>query len=120
MGCAVAVSVHGGVFLLAFWISGNPGARLVPFGVMVGYGALLLIGGRIEVVRVLRGQPTDEMWASFNVRAILFSFFVLVAVMIGAGVYEMARGQDAQPYALLCLVGGASYIGALIWFRLRS
>lgn len=48
------------------------------------------------------------------------SFYVLVVVLIGMAFYEIARGQDAQPYGLVCLVGGASYIGVLIWLRIRS
>lgn len=112
--------IFGVAYLAVFWIGGNPVAGVGPFAIMVGYGLLLLVGGRSEVVRTLRGQPSDEMWRSFDVRASLFSFFVLVAVLIGMVLYEIARGQDAQPYVLLCLVGGASYIAALIWFRLRS
>jgi len=112
--------IFGVAYLAAFWIGGNPVAGVGPFAIMVGYGLLLLLGGRSEIVRTLRAQPSDEMWKSFDVRASLFSFFVLIAVLIGTGLYEIARGQDAQPYALLCLAGGASYVAALIWFRLRS
>ncbi len=110
----------GVAYLAVFWIGGNPVAGVGPFVIMVGYGLLLLLGGRSEVIRTLRAQPSDEMWKSFDARASLFSFFVLVVVLIGAAFYEIARGQDAQPYVLLCLVGGASYVGALIWLRLRS
>lgn len=110
----------GLAFLVVFWIGGTPVAGVGPFVIMAGYGLILLLGGRSEVVRTLRGQPSDEMWKSFDVRASLFSFLVLVGVLIGMAFYEIARGQDAQPYGLLCLVGGASYIGALIWHRFRS
>lgn len=112
--------LFGGAYLAVFWIGGNPVAGVGPFAIMVGYGLLLLVGGRSEIVRTLRGQPSDEMWRSFDMRASLFSFFVLVVVLIGMAFYEIARGQDAQPYALLCLAGGASYVAALIWSRLRS
>lgn len=111
--------LFGVAYLVVFWIGGNLAAGVGPFAIMVGYGLLLLVGGRSEIVRTLRNQPSDEMWRSFDVRASLFSFFVLVAVLLGMGLYEIARGQDAQPYALLCLAGGAGYIAALIWFRLR-
>lgn len=110
----------GAAFLVMFWIGGQPVAGVGPFVIMVGYGVVLLLGGRSEVVRTLRGQPTDEMWKSFDVRASLFSFLVLVVVLIGMSFYEIARGQDAQPYAALSLIGGASYVGALIWHRFRS
>ncbi len=46
--------------------------------------ALLLAGGRSEVVRLLRGQPTDEMWKSFDARASLFASFILIMAMVGA------------------------------------
>ncbi len=112
--------VLGVAYLATFWIDGNPVWGVGPFAIMVGYGMVLLLGGRSEVIRTLRGQPSDEMWGSFSMRASLFSFYVLVLVLIGMAFYEIARGQDAQPYGLLCLVGGASYIGALIWHRFRS
>lgn len=112
--------VIGGVYLVAAWVGGNPGLGVGMAAIMVAVAALLLAGGRSEVVRLLRGQPTDEMWRSFDVRATLFASFVLIVVMVGAFVYEIARGQDGQPYVLLCSVGGVSYLAALIWFRLRS
>lgn len=112
--------VFGFVYLVAFWIGGNPVAGVGPFVIMAGYGLLLLVGGRSEVVRTLRNQPSDEMWRSFDVRASLFAFFVLVIALLGMALYQIVRGQDASPYAMLCLIGGASYIGALIWFRLRG
>lgn len=110
----------GVAYLAAFWIGGNFVAGVGPFVIMVGYGLLLLLGGRSEVVRTLRAQPSDEMWGTFLSRASQFSFSVLVVVLLGMAFYEIARGQDAQPYGLLCLVGGVSYIAALIWFRWRS
>lgn len=113
--------IMGVVYSLALWIGGASWAGVVTVMVfMVFVAATLLLGGRSEIVRVLRGQPTDEMWKSFDVRASLFAFFVLIVVMVGAGVYELAQGQNAQPYALLCLVGGLSYLMALFWFRWRS
>lgn len=110
----------GGVYLVAAWAGGNLELGVRMAGIVVAVSALLLAGGRSEVVRLLRGQPTDEMWKSFDARASLFASFILIVAMIGAFVYEIARGQDGQPYALLCFVGGVSYMAALIWFRLRS
>lgn len=111
--------LFGVAFLLAFWAAGNPVAGLGPFAVMIGYGVLLFTGSS-EVVRVLRGQPSDEMWSSFNLRAIWFASEVLAVVIVGAFVYEIARGQDGQPYALLGFVFGVSYIASLLWFWWRS
>jgi hypothetical protein len=60
------------------------------------------------------------MWKSSDVQATLFASFVLIVIMVGAFVYKVARGQEGQPYALLCFVGAVSYTAALIWFHLRS
>ena len=43
----------GLAFLTVFWIAGNPGAGLGSLAIMIGYGLLLLVGGRSEIVRTL-------------------------------------------------------------------
>jgi len=90
--------------LLAQPLSGNP----------------RLFGGRSEVVRVLRGQPTNEMWRLFNLRAIWFASEVLAVVVVGAFVYEIARGQDGQPCALLGFVFAVAHVAALLRLRWRG
>jgi hypothetical protein len=110
----------GGVYLVAFWAGGEVWAGAGAAAFMVVFAALLLFGGRSEVVRVLRGQPTDEMWRSFNLRAIWFASEILAVVVVGAFVYEIARGGDGQPYALLGFVFAAAYVAALLWFRWRA
>jgi len=109
----------GGAYLAVGWVGGRPGLGVAMAGVMVGYGAILMLGGREEVFKVLRGQPTDEMWRELNARALLLSGLVLYAVLVGLGLCEIARGGDGQPYALIVLAGGIGYFAALVWFRLR-
>lgn len=110
----------GGVYFVAAWVGGDPGLGLVMATIMAAYAVVLVAGGRIEVIRILRGQPSDEMWRHLNTRAVSFTANVLALFMVGMVVYEIARGQDGQPYAVLCLIGAVSYVFALIWFRLRS
>ena len=105
---------------MAFWAGGELRAGVGAAVFMVVVAVLLLFGGRSEVVRVLRGQPTDEMWRSFNLRAIWFASEVLAVVVIGAFVYEIARGQDGQPYELLGFVFAVAYVAALLWLRWRG
>ena len=57
---------------------------------------------------------------SFNLRAIWFASEVLAVVVIGAFVYEIARGQGGQPYALLGFVFAVAYVAALLWLRWRG
>ena len=109
--------VIGGVYLVAAWAGGDPGLGLAMMAIMAAYAAVLVVGGRVEIIRVLRGQPSDEMWRHHNARAVSFSAYVLAFSLIGLVVYEISRGGDGQPYALLCLVGAVSYVSALVWFR---
>lgn len=110
----------GGAYFLANWIAGNPGLGGAMFAIMAVYAALLLLGGRSDVVRVLRGQPADERYRSFDLRATACAGTVTILVMLGAFLYELAQGEDGQPYSLLCAVAGVSYVTSLLWLRWRS
>lgn len=112
--------ILGVAYLVAFWLGGNLGAGIGGLAVMVAYGALLLAGGRSETIRTLRGQPTDERWRMFDLRATAFAGTIVITVLIGGFLYEMAQGQDGNPYSLLAAVAGISYIAALLWLRWRS
>jgi len=45
---------------------------------------------------------------------------VLITVISGAFVVEVARGHDGSPYAALAFVGGLAYILAVALLRRRS
>jgi hypothetical protein len=45
---------------------------------------------------------------------------VLIAVIIGAFLVEVAQGQDGQPWSLLGAVGGLAYIISVALLRHRS
>lgn len=112
--------ILGVAYLVAFWLGGNLGAGVGGLAVMVAYGALLLVGGRSETIRTLRGQPADERWQMFDLRATAFAGTIIIVVLIGGFLYEMARSQDGNPYSLLGAVAGISYIAALLWLRWRA
>jgi len=46
--------------------------------------------------------------------------FVLITVVIGAFLYEIADGQDGEPYSQLGAIAGVAYVIALIAGRLRG
>jgi hypothetical protein len=110
----------GLAFLAVFWISGNPGAGLGSLAVMVGYGLLLLVGGRSEIVRTLRGQAPDERYGMFDLRATAITGTVTLSVLVGATLYELARGQDPSPYVTIIAIAAVTYLAALLWLRWRS
>jgi hypothetical protein len=45
---------------------------------------------------------------------------VLITVIIGAFLVEVARGEDGQPWSQLGAVGGVTYIIAVALLRWRS
>lgn len=110
----------GVAYLIANWVGGNIVLGAAMFAIMVLYVAGLLVGGRSELVRVLRGQPSDERYQSFDLRATAYAGVVTILVLIGGFIYELAQGKDGQPYYLLGAVFGVSYLVALIWLRWRS
>ena len=110
----------GLAFLAVFWISGNPGAGLGSLAVMVGYGLLLLVGGRSEIVRTLRGQAPDERYGMFDLRATAITGTVTLSVLVGGALYQLARGQDPGPYVLIIAIAAVTYLASLLWLRWRS
>lgn len=117
---AVALALGGAIFTAA-WVGGKPGLGTAMLAIMAAYAALLLLlGGRSDVVGVMRGQPADERYRSFDLRATAFAATVLAVVIIGGFLYEMARGGDGEPYSLFGLVFLVSYVAALVWLRWRS
>lgn len=115
-----AALLVGVAYLVANWIGGNPGLGAVMFAIMVLYAALLLAGGRSDLVRVLRGQPPDERYRSFDLRATSYAGLVTIAVLIGCFFFELLQGRDGQPYSLLGAVFAVSYLVGLILLRWRS
>ncbi len=110
----------GLAFLVVLWTAGNPGAGLGSLAIMVGYGLLLLLGGRSEIVRTLRGQPPDERYGMFDLRATAITGTVTLSVLVGGALYELTRGQDPSPYVLIIAIAAVTYLASLLWLRWRS
>jgi hypothetical protein len=47
--------------------------------------------------QVLRDQPSDERYQLFNPRASVFSYYLVIALVIGGFFHEIAIGQDDSP-----------------------
>src|SRR3954471_14048333 len=59
----------GLVMLAAQWVGGNPGSGLVSLGILTAFGTLILLGGRTETIRGLRGDGRDERFRMIDVHA---------------------------------------------------
>jgi hypothetical protein len=87
---------------------------------MTAFGALILLGGRSETIRGLRGDGRDERFRQIDIHATALAGMAVLATIIVAFILEVARGQDGTPYSWLDAIGGLSYLIAVIALRLRS
>ena len=111
----------GAVMLAAFVIGGDTADGLQAVGVMAAVAALFAFGApRSETLGGLGGPGRDERWAMIDLRASALAGFVLITVVIGAFLYEIATGEDGEPYSQLGAIAGVAYIVALAIGRARG
>jgi hypothetical protein len=116
-----AFSVFLGLLMLgAFWIGGDPGQGAGALGVMVVLGAVFLFGRRSETLQGLGGPGRDERWEKIDIHATALTGLVLISVVIGAFLVDVASGGDGNPYGLLGAVAGVTYIVAVAVLRARG
>lgn len=110
----------GVLCLAAFWIGDDPRSGLYALAVMAGFGLLLLLGGRSEMIRGLRGDGRDEYWHRIDVHASYLAGLATIGLIIGMCLWEWAQGRSGTPYVQLAALSGVAYLGALALLRLRS
>jgi hypothetical protein len=110
----------GALIFGAFALGGDPGTGAISFGVMAALGAMFLFGRRSETLQGLGGPGRDERWAMIDIHASALAGVVLILVVIGAWLYEIANGRDGDPYTWLGAVAGLAYIVAVAILRARS
>ena len=110
-----------GVLVLAVsWVGGSLGSGLVSLAILAGFGLFILLAGRSETIRGLRGDGRDERFAQIDLRATAVAGLVLIVTLIVAGLTEIAQGHGGSPYTWLCAIGGLSYALAVAFFRWRG
>jgi hypothetical protein len=110
----------GVVLLIAAWIGDDLRNGLYFLAWMTGFGLVILLAGRSETIRGLRGDGRDERFRTIDIHATAFAGTVLIFALIGAWVVELARGHDGNPYGQLMAVGGVAYIAAIVFMRWRG
>jgi hypothetical protein len=110
----------GAVLLAASWLGGQPVAGLISLAVMTAFGLVILLGGRSETIRGLRGDGRDERFAQIDLRATAFTGLVLIVALIVAWVIQIAQGHDGNPYGLLLALSGVTYLASVVILRWRG
>ena len=110
----------GLVILAVSWLGGQPATGAISFGVLAVFGLLVLLAGRSETIRGLRGDGRDERFAAIDLQATAVTGLVLLVALIVAWLVATARGQSGSPYDWLLAIGGLGYLLAVAWFRWRG
>jgi len=104
---------------VAFWIGGDLGEGVFALLLLGGIGLVVLVGGRSETIRGLRGDDRDEYWAGLDRDATTFAGLVLISVLIALCLWEWAHGRDGSPYSQLGALAGVAYIAGMVALRLK-
>jgi hypothetical protein len=110
----------GIVVLAASWLGGHPGEGAYSLAIMAGFGLVILLAGRSETIRGLRGDGRDERFAQIDLRATAAAGLVLIITLIVSWLVEIARGHSGSPYDWLCAIGGLAYVLAVAFLRWRG
>jgi len=112
--------VLGLVMLAVSWLGGSLGQGLISLAVLAGFGLIVLLAGRSETVRGLRGDGRDERFAQIDLQATALSGLAVIVALIVAWLVATARGQSGSPYGWPLAIAGLTYLLAVAWFRWRG
>jgi hypothetical protein len=110
----------GALVFAAFAIGGNVTDGLYSIPLFVGLAALFFFARRSETIQGLGGPGRDERWALIDLSATAAAGAVLILVVIGCWLYEIANGRDGSPYGQLGAIAGLAYIVAVAFLKFRS
>jgi hypothetical protein len=108
------------VFFAATAIGGNLTIAFVTLGIFVAFSAVFYFGTRNETIAGLAEPRRDERWEMINQRAMAFAGTVVILILIGGFVVELANGNDGSPYSEVMAGGVIAYFAGALWLRSRS
>ena len=112
---------HLGILVFgAMTIGGDLTWGLVELGLFLAVVGLFYFGARNETIGGLAAPGRDERWAMINQRAIAFAGTVVILILIGGLLYELANGRDGSPFSEVMGAGVIAFFAAALWLRFRS
>jgi hypothetical protein len=117
---AVCVLAAGG-YLAVFLATGQVATAIWSAAIMLLYGAILVIfSRRSEIAAILRDDGRDERRAAIQLRATAVMGLVVGVFALTMAFVELARGHGPGDWGTICLVGGASFLAAVVFFARRG
>ena len=115
--CVVFAAGYAVVFLA----NDRPLLAVVGAAVMLAYGLVLVIfSRRSEAIALLREDAPDERRSMITTRAAASTLYVLVILAVVMAFVRLARGVDPGEWGVVCAVGGAAFIIAIIYESRRN
>jgi hypothetical protein len=105
---------------IAFWIGGDPRAGLIWGGLSVVFALVLVVGGRSDTIRLLRGEDDDERALALELQATTMTAAVLIVALAALFLVTAARGESPVVYGVLLLLAEMTHLGALAVLNRRS
>jgi hypothetical protein len=105
---------------LAFWIGGDPRAGLIWGSLSILFALVLVLGGRSDTIRLLRGEDDDERAFQLETQATTLTAVVLIVALALLFLVTAARGENPLVYGLLLLLAETTHLGALAVLNRRS
>jgi Na+/H+ antiporter NhaD/arsenite permease-like protein len=105
--------VLGLVMLAAEWAGGHPDQGAASSGAMMAFAAILVFGGRSELVRDLRADDRDERASQIQLKAVAIAGHVTIVAVVVGFLVEVARGHDGHSFTWLGALVGLTYLAAL-------
>jgi drug/metabolite transporter (DMT)-like permease len=115
--CVVFAAAYAAVFLA----HDRPLLAAVGAGVMLAYGIVLVVfSRRSEAVALLREDAPDERRTMITTKAAATTLYVLVVLALTMVFVQLARGEDPGAWAVICGVGGLTFIVSIGYESRRS
>ena len=112
--------VLGCAFFAVRWLGRDAREGIYALAFMIALALAVLLGGRSETVRGLRGDERDERFRTIDIRAGAVAGFVLIVTLVVLALARLARGDEIDPYGQLLAVAGISYVVALAFMHRRG
>jgi hypothetical protein len=110
----------GTIVAAAALIGGQPGFAAFAFAEMALIGAAFAFLRRNETLQGIGGPDRDERWELIDLRATAYTGGVLILLLLGLWVADLAGGDGGSPYTLPLAVAGAAYVLFVAVLRRRS
>lgn len=118
----VAILFLGGAGISAgAWFGKQHGLAI---GLLIFYVVSTVVAyvwsGRSTDVAALLALQGDERQRTMDLRATAFSGVAMAGLAVTGTIGNLAQGGDGAPWVYQCAVGGAAYVGAFIFIKMRN